>query len=558
MSERTLSASRVRIQFGKTPLSVASLRNIQTATTLCKGGAQHLLVRTPHAIADPIFLTEVESSELASGALRVALRDQSTKFRAQLELSPSADGIAFHLSLSAPEPVWVVEYHLQGIDLEEVILPASGGLSLTHAMPPETTLTYKYPFRLNAQFVLGIARGGGLWLRSKDVRPVFKFIRVTRSRGKFDIAYGIEADGPLKSKSFEATWYLDCFEGTWKVPADIHRKWLEEAFALAPVSSNPSMPGWGRETNFILSLGGVGTASSEPNHTFAQMTSRLQKWARMHDPLRTLVYLPRIALHAFGSGPAGGVPSAELGGIEQFKSFIAGAHELGYHVMIHADALCMAFDHPQFWRFEHMQVMDIFGRRQVKSQDIDGDRLAEPVFAYINPGAKDWGELSERAIGESIRDYGVDAIFLDHTLQAFNASRGPNFVDGMREYLRRLKTAFPKTLFVGEGLHEHIAGILPFAQIRGAESGEEASAREARTGWRKVHPISRYLFGKYARFTSPLLTPHPSHPIFAAESAAYSKLGVIPSLNLYRHEDQMETPEVRKIIRRAKRIKGSS
>lgn len=557
MAERTLSNSRIRMQVGKTPLSVASLRNLLTGVTICKGGTQSILVRTPRAVSDPVFLTEIESSEPAAGRLCVNLRDQSGKYRARLELSPSTDGIAFHLALSAPEPVWVVEYQLRGIELDEVIFPALGGQSLTRAMPPETAVTYKYPFWLNAQFVLGITQGGGIWLRSKDIRPVFKFIRVKRSADKFDISYGMEADGPLKSKSLEATWFLDCFEGSWKVPVDMHRKWLEEVFALVPFRDNPSLPTWARDINFVLTLWGIGKDSPEPYHTFEQMIRRLQQWARIHEPSRTLVYLAGFAQHGIDSRAPDYAPSPQLGGSEQFKNLVSSAHQLGYHVMVHTNALCMTFNHPQFWRFEHLQVVDVFGRHQGWGLDIDGDWLAEPFFAYINPGAKEWGELMERVIGELIRSYGVDAVFLDQTLFAFNVSRGPNFVIGMREYIQRLKTAFPGTLFAGEGLHEQVASVLPFAQIHGIDSIAEVHSMDVRARWRKAHPVSTYLFGKYTRFTAHLLRRHPSHPMFVLQESAYAKLGVIPSLCLYANEQPMDSPEVRKMIRRAKRLQGA-
>ncbi|HXX65477.1 MAG TPA: DUF6259 domain-containing protein, partial [Bacteroidota bacterium] len=330
----------------------------------------------------------------------------------------------------------------------------------------------------------------------------------------------------------------------------------EEAFDLQVLAENPSLPGWAREIDFVLALWGIGKDSPAPYHTFEQMTRRLQLWARMYEPSRTLVYLPGFAQHGIDSRAPDYTPSPVLGGSDQFKALVASAHQLGYHVMLHTNALCMTFNHPQFWRFEHHQVVDVFGRHQGWGLDIDGDWLAEPFFAYIHPGAKEWAELMERVIGDLIRTYGVDAVFLDQTLLAFNVSRGPNFVTGMREYIRRLKAAFPGVLFAGEGLHEQIAGVLPFAQIHGVDSIAEVHAVEGRARWRKAHPVSTYLFGRYTRFAAHLLTRHPSHPMFALQEAAYKKLGVIPALSLNANAQPMDLPEVRKMIRRAKRLRG--
>jgi hypothetical protein len=37
---------------------------------------------------------------------------------------------------------------------------------------------------------------------------------------------------------------------------------------------------------------------------------------------------------------------------------------------------------------------------------------------------------------------------------------------------------------------------------------------EGKKKWRKVHPVSAYLFGKYTRFTAHLLTRYPKNPMF--------------------------------------------
>jgi hypothetical protein len=125
----------------------------------------------------------------------------------------------------------------------------------------------------------------------------------------------------------------------------------------------------------------------------------------------------------------------------------------------------------------------------------------------------------------------------------------------MRAHILRLREAFPGTLFAGEGLHEQVVKALPMAQIHGIDSITETHGMEGRVGWRKVHPVSVYLFGRYTRFTAHLLTRHPSHPMFAFQESSYKKLGVIPALCLYTNDQALDGPEVRKMIRRAARLR---
>jgi hypothetical protein len=185
---------------------------------------------------------------------------------------------------------------------------------------------------------------------------------------------------------------------------------------------------------------------------------------------------------------------------------------------------------------------------------MDGDWLAEPYFAYINPGYQAWGRHMTGVIGGLIRKYAIDAVFLDQTLLAFNVKKGPNFITGMAEHIRRLQKAFPHVLFAGEGLHEQNVGRLPFVQIHGLDSIKEVHAQDNSRGWRCVHPISVYLFGKYTRFCGHLLTRHPSHPDFAFQEAAYQQLNVIPVLALYNSGQTIDLPAVKKMIARANKL----
>jgi hypothetical protein len=230
------------------------------------------------------------------------------------------------------------------------------------------------------------------------------------------------------------------------------------------------------------------------------------------------------------------------------------AHRLGYRVMIHTNVLAMTFDHPLFPKFRDHQVVDLFGRPQSWGLDIDGDWLAEPYFAYINPGVEAWGDLMVETLGSLVKRFGIDGIFLDQTLLAFNTNGGPNFLDGMRNHIERLQRSLPGVLFAGEGYHELVARPLPMAQIHGIDSIAEVHALDGRAPWRTAHPVLTTLFGRYTRFVAHLLTRHPTHPMFALQEEAYATLGVIPAVCLYNHTQRLDLPAVRRMLRRATRM----
>jgi len=551
----TLSSSRLQARFGKTPCSIRSLTNLSTGTPFCRAGTQSFLIRIPGRISDPVFLTRVESTTGSGGSIRCVLTDPTTLYRVELCISRDPDGVRFDAVASGPEPLWMVEWRISGLDVKKVIVPALGGQALGKAMPAGTTLSYKYPFWWNAQFLIGETEGGGFWFRTKEVEPRFKLVRLKKSGGGFDLSYGFEAEAPLGTNTLKATWYLDCYKGNWKVPVDVHRSWLEPSFGLTKRDEHPGAPPWMHDINFVLELWGIGKEHPQPLHTFEDMNRRLRAWAALHSPQNTLVYVPGYAEHGIDSRAPDYAPSRELGGDTGFRTFVGTAHRMGYRVMIHTNVLAMTFDHPLFEHFRAHQVVDAFDRTQGWGLDIDGDWLAEPYFAYINPGAKEWGDLMEKVIGGLVGKYNLDGVFLDQTLLAFNVSRGPNFVTGMREHIRRLQRAMPGVLFAGEGLHEQVLAPLAMAQIHGIDSIAEVHGMEGRARWRTAHPVSTYLFSDYTRFTAHLLTKHPSHPMFALQESSYAKLGVIPALCLYNKTQPMDTPATRAMIRRANHIR---
>lgn len=552
MGIRDIRGPGVTLKLGEDPRTILGLRSSSDGTNVCASGRQLILLRTPDEINDPVILSEAIYENSGSNGEALGFQDRAGTSRTHLRIAPAGQGIGFHAKFQAAKHLWLVEWKLAGLDLDAVIIPALGGQVISRDMPAGTTLSFKYPFWWNAQFVIGQSAGkGGLLIRTMEVEPRLKLLRVSREDDRFTISIGFEAPAPLTSSTLEAEWYLEWFEGDWRVAVDRHRAWMEQAFQLEPLAKKTYCPEWARQINFILEIWGARKGSEQPPHTFEQMIERIKTWQGLHSPGRTLLYLPGFAEHGIDSHAPDYRPSEELGGARKFKTLVDTAHDLGYRVMVHTNVLAMTFSHPLYPKFEQYQVIDAFNRQQTWGLDMDGDWLTEPYFAYINPGSMAWGELMEEVLGGLITDYGVDAVFLDQTLLAFNVSRGPNFIVGMRSHIERLQTAFPNILFAGEGIHEHVVSALPMAQIHGIDSLSDIHGMEGSVPWRRAHPVSTYLFDPYTRFMAHLLTKHPSHPIFAFQEQSYRELGVLPALCLYDNDQLMDPPGVKEMIARA-------
>ncbi|MDO8550218.1 MAG: DUF6259 domain-containing protein [Ignavibacteria bacterium] len=548
-----ISNKKLEIHFDDDPVFIKEIKNKLTGEKFCFNGRQTIIIRNPLHISDPIFLFEVKSFSSNEKDLQLIFTDDSGN-KAQLKIITKEDDIKFNINVNSNEPIWLVEWRLSGFQFEQVTIPALGGQTLTKDMTPETTLSYKYPFWWNAQFVLGENEKGGMFLHTKDENPDFKLLRVKRNKSDFELTLGFEANAPITKKTLEAEWYFDSYKESWKNPVDKHREWLEKKFNLLPFNEHPYFPEWAENINFILEPWGMRKDQPEPHHTFDQIKERLKEFAKLHNPEETLLYLPGFAENGIDSHAPDYNPSAKCGGEAKFKELVDVSHQLGYKVMVHTNVLALTFQHPFYQKFKDLQVVDWVGRKLGWAMDIDGDWLAEEYFAYVNPGFKEWGDYMEKVIGDLINKYRIDAVFLDQTLLAFNVSKGPNFLTGMSEHIHRLQKAFPQILFAGEGLHEEVLSVLPFAQIHGLDSISEVHGMEGKKEWRKVHPVSSYLFGKYTRFCAHLLTKYPKHYMFNLQEDSYKKLNIIPALCLYNYSQEMDIPEVKEMIERAKKI----
>lgn len=545
-------SNSIKLQFSPSS-SIEGIFILPMGTKVCADGLQKIIIRTHDAVSDPVVLEQIQSHEINDDYAEFYFKNDDGEYSATIRYSGKNEGIRVKLNVKTPKPVWLVELEFSGFMFEELLVPALGGQSISKHMPDGKVLSYKYPFWWNSQFIIGQVNNGGIIIRSEDQSNDLKMLRVLKQNGKFSITYALEASAPLESNEIDGEFIIQGFTGNWKNGVDIHKRWMSNHFKLIPYKQHPNYPQWMNKINFVLELWGA-RKGLKAFHTFDQMIERIEQWSKLHNPNETLLYLPGYAQNGVDSNAPNYHPSQQCGGEAKFKKLIDKAHELGYKVMIHTNVLAMTFGHPKYKEFEKFSVYDPWGRQLTWGLDLDGDWLPEPYFAYMNPGYTEWGDYMSEVLGNLIKKFNLDAVFLDQTLLAFNNSKGPNFIKGMHDHIKKLQELNPNTLFAGEGINERVLSRLPVVQIHGIDSIADVHGMDDRVNWRKLHPISSYLFGEYTRFTAHLLTKHTSDPMFELQEKAYSELNVIPALSLYGYEQEMDTPATRKMIERAKKL----
>ena len=144
----------VNIKFSKKN-SIDGIFILNDSTKVCAGNIHKFIIRTHNAVSDPIVLEKEASFNLVRDCAEALLEDPTGKYRALVRYSKMGRGIKVNIELIGPKPIWLAEYQIIGFDFEEIIVPALGGQSINKEMPEGKTLSYKYPFWWNAQFVIG-------------------------------------------------------------------------------------------------------------------------------------------------------------------------------------------------------------------------------------------------------------------------------------------------------------------------------------------------------------------------------------------------------------------
>ena len=118
MVHHAFSSNRVALTFGRDPLTVRKIQNRLTGKAICLNGTQSILIRTPQEISEPAILVHGRFLS-GKGCCAYELFDETGRYRAEIRLEDSEDGLRFSMRVRAPQPIWLVEWRLSGLQADE-------------------------------------------------------------------------------------------------------------------------------------------------------------------------------------------------------------------------------------------------------------------------------------------------------------------------------------------------------------------------------------------------------------------------------------------------------
>ena len=350
----------------------------------------------------------------------------------------------------------------------ELILPAHGGQVFTSSSAFDTR-SYYYPRLWEAQLAIVQGKRGGFFVRGTDKTFRFKQFNFEKDGETMALSFETHNQAPWDSltRVESVRWRFNTYAGDYRIPAQIYRHWMEEAFEPWRLSEVPS---WVEDIGLVIQV-----------RLFD--LNQLEELAKEIDPSKTLLYLVTWRKDGYDKNYPDYTAKEGIG------DYIEAAHGHGFRVMLHVNLVGMHPYHPLYPEFKEYQFRKP-GRGHLTG--LEWNKPDNPHrYAYINNASSKFRDLLVSRFQEVWEEYRVDAFHLDISIIVINDANG--LIEGLNSgqgnvlMHKELAAAMPGVVFSGEMLHEVTFFRESFAQ-RFPLPPEATS-----------HPISAFLFSRYTR-----------------------------------------------------------
>lgn len=355
---------------------------------------------------------------------------------------------------------------LNGIDGRlSAVVPANQGVRLRLDDPMLAGGKFAWPYNWEIGLcVFESDAGDGFWIHCRDTKYIFKDIHFGDGNRSGCIELLTEAYGPLDN-NFSAggvIWRVNCFEGGWRVPALIYRKWYYEAYQLEQEAANRQP--WLKDIRMALCWQGADIRL-------------LEELAKKVDPHKVLIHLAAWRNAKYDQEYPDYWPSDEA------AAYIRYGESLGFHICPHMNAMEIDPTHPVYSTLSAFQMQNV-DDRTTYGWGWDGTYLGVPWSEYarhdpknrglnimtkIHPGSSLWQHELYTRLSKVANAFPISGCFTDVTLCLYNLHNalveGRTCAEGMNDLNKLLSTIRGGMPIGGEGLNEITAQHQSFAQM---------------------------------------------------------------------------------------------
>ena len=388
---------------------------------------------------------------------------------------------------------------------------------------------------------------------TKETPWRFKRLRALRTGERMRLEIIQDAALRARTRQFESSVWEIGWRGEVDGLLDEHAEFVKQAFGAGDFTQRKDMPEWVRQLGLVVNLHNTDW-NGQTNLDFAGMTEAVEALAKLFPAEQTLLYpigWDGRYMRAYPDYEA----SPGLGGAKGFKTFCQTARGLGFHIMPHLNAMAVNMRHPLY--LEHLKdyvIRDWNGLpRHAYHIDWDHDGLGDAAHAYIALEPPALREILVDAINRLVRDYGLDAVFLDETCNVFYNDPAWDQVEGVRLLVRDIQKAQPDLLVAGEEWNEMLLGLTPVVQI-----WEET--QDGRKGFGHGRsPLVRAWAGRFVRSCGYLALASPDGTTGVHEwpdkpwvDERWNEAFYLPTLSITKHTVERGMDGIKATVERAK------
>lgn len=420
-------------------------------------------------------------------------------------------------------------------------------------LEPATWRQWDFPRDWRTGFAVWQAGARYFTVVTREVPWRFKRLRTLRTADRMRLEIVQDASLRTRTRRFNSSVWEIGYRARLDDLLDEYARFVQQAFGAVEFPRRRDMPAWARGIGLVVNLHNTDW-NGRANLDFAGMTRAAETLAGLFPPERTLLYPIGWDGRYMREYPEYR-PSTGLGGHAGFQAFCRRAQSLGFHIMPHLNAMAVNMRHPLF--LTHLKdyvIRDWNGLpRHSFHIDWDHDGLGDAAHAYIALEPPALREILVTVVDRLVRDYGIDAVFLDETCNVFYNDPAWDQVEGVRRLVRDLHEAHPELLIAGEEWNEMLLGLTPLVQI-----WEET--QDGRKGFgREKSPLMRRWAGRFVRACGYLALASPDGTTGVHEwpdkpwlDERENEPFYIPTLSLTKHTIERGMPGIVATIERAR------
>ena len=510
----TLTVSTATLQVTFSGAEITSVTNLLTGESYLRNPSSAMqvdlaLVQLPSAPLAAVGSWMVNS---AGTSAALTFTDSNRTISVTVSADPATQQIVIDLDGQAKQGgvEWLV-WGITGFDMSagQFVLPAMGGLTLNGASLSAASSYSFFHSNWEAPFLLFQGKDGGVNLYSTDAKLLCKNLTISPNfQQTANASIQVEAPGPW-STATEAgpiEWRLAAYAGDWQAGARTYRDWHNSSAPPAPLTGARA---WVNNIRTVIEY-----ADAPP-----YQNSTLDALAAVLNPAQTLLYLVDWRTNRYDVG------YPDYNWDPSVPSFITHAHTLGFHVMLHTDALGVSPSSPDFAAVQQYQIKDAL---TLSPQGWNWNLPASTPnrYAIVNPAAPAWRQLFVARVTPAVQTLQADAIHLDFSA-AFNDGNGlisgMNSNQGFAQLEQDLLTAFPGLVL---GIEENFDAIAPRASFSQPLYWSSSGLSPAAVS---PAPVSAYALPNVTRYWH-LGTTDPNTAGFVPNLSQYEGQAVLPTL----------------------------